>query len=239
MSMPVSASSHPDQSSRNRLLASLPPEEFERVSAHLSPYSLQMGNVLHEPGQKVEQVFFVEEGMLSYVLYPAVGLGVEVGVVGSEGVGGAGAVLAQQATSIQIMVQSRGTAQVMPAEAFSAEVRRGEALHQSVQRHLHEMSMMAARNALCNRQHTTEERLSRWLLMVNDRVPRSHLELKGSFLSLMLGSRESGVFIAASILKKSGLIDFDESSVTITNRKGLESAACDCYEPLRLNALQS
>lgn len=227
------------QATQNLLLASLPIEELQRLSAHLSPLPLELGVVLVEPGETAQQVYFVQEGMLSYVISTKEGASVEVGVIGREGVGAADVVLANRPSPFQIMVQAVGSAQVMASDDFRSQVLCGGGLYEGAMQQILELAHHGAQNALCNYEHNAEERLCRWLLMVQDRVGSDELALRDSFLEMMLGSRHSGVNLTLSILKRAGLIAFGPDRIHIVNRKALEAAACGCYQALRASEVRA
>jgi CRP-like cAMP-binding protein len=217
----------------NRLLASLGQDAYASLSPHLRPLAIKLGEVLHHPGEKLERVYFVEHGMISLLLTSDAGTDVEVGVIGREGAAGVFSALTQTPVRSWFVVQIHGKALILPADIVRREFERGGSFQQAVLTHLQSLTFLASQAALCNRLHSVEKRLARWLLMVHDRVGDRHLELTHEFLAGMLGTRRAGVTEAAGALRRAGLIEYDRGHVKILDREGLEASTCECYAIMR------
>ena len=222
-----------EQIEKNAILASLSAPERERIKEFLTPMSLVVGRTLYEAGETVTRVYFPISGMISLVLASSEGTQVEAGIVAREGVAGAASALAQTPPTSRAMVQIEGRAFWMEANTFRDEFRRGGSLQPVVLRYQQTMIAQTSQAALCNRIHTVEERLSRWLLTIRDRIGSDELNITQEFIAHMLGTRRSGVTVAAGVLRQAGFIQYTRGHITITDDKGLESCACECYSILR------
>ena len=227
--MAVPASSDGQGPPTNWLLAALPELEFERLKPHLKPTRLPAGQVLHEIGECIERVYFPDSGMVSLVLTSGDGTNVEVGIVGREGMVGAAALLQSNQTISQAMVQIAGSGWRLPAEVLRAEFKRGGLLQERMLRYAQALLTQTSQTALCNRLHTVEERLARWLLTAHDCVQSDTIGLTQEFIADMLGTRRTGVTIAAGVLRQEGLIDYTRGYIKIIDHEGLKDAACECY----------
>jgi len=216
--------------SKNRILAGLSAETYEQVAPHLKEVSLRLGTVLQMPEQRIEQIYFPTTCMISLLATLEGGESVETGVVGYEGVVGISAVLGVDVASSEALVQVGGEALQMKAEALPYLIKHGGEFHDILLRYTHTIFMQVAQTAACNRAHTLDERLARWLLLTHDRVLADRFEATHEFLARMLGTRRAGVSVAASALRDAGVIDYTRGQVTIVDRKGLENASCECYQ---------
>jgi CRP-like cAMP-binding protein len=217
----------------NKLLAALPPLEFERLLPHLRSVRLSVGEALYENHHMLQGMYFLNSGVVSHVLTSEEGTDVEVGIVGREGALGTIAMLGDGRTTSRAVVQIAGQGWWIDARIMREIFLRGGRLQVLLLRHLQASLDQTSQIVLCNRLHTVEERLSRWLLMTRDRVDNDNLPLTQEFISNMLGTRRSGVTVAAGILRQAGLIDYRRGSITILDREGLESTACECYASIR------
>jgi CRP-like cAMP-binding protein len=213
----------------NRILNQLPPEEYERLSPHLEPVTLSIGDVLHYPQEPVSHVYFPNRGTVSVVATFADGGGVEVGLVGNEGVFGINVVLGSVATPHEAIVQLPGDGVRVSSDALRREFKRGGQLQDLLLRYTQAFIVQIAQTAACNKAHPLNGRLARWLLMTCDRAPGSELELTHEFMAFMLGTRRAGVTEAAGRLQDAGLIRYRRGRVTILDRRGLEAESCECY----------
>jgi CRP-like cAMP-binding protein len=220
--------SAPHAQSGNRLLQALPPKERETVLAHLRPTALVAKTVLLEAGEEIESVYFPLDGVISLVTRSAEGASVEVATVGNEGVVGVPLVPGGVA-SVRALAPVAGQALQMSAHAFLAEVGRLDAFRQLVERYLLFLFGQIAQAAACNRLHTNEQRLSRWLLMTHDRVGADTFTITQESLGHILGSRRGTVTLSAGLLHAAGFVEYHRGRLTIVDRNGLESAACECY----------
>ena len=216
----------------NHVLAALPAAEARRLSAELTEVSLEIKTVLFEPGEIIRAVHFPLDGVISLVTPLEDGAIVEVATVGNEGVVGVplfpGGSLAVRAIS-----QVPGRALRMEATAFLGEMGRRGALFEVVQNYISALFGQISQAAACNRLHSNEERLSRWLLMSHDRVGVDEFAITHEFLGQMLGSRRATVTLSAGILQAAGLIRYHRGHVTIVDRAGLEGVACECYAVIK------
>ena len=217
----------------NRLLAALPPEDYERIAPHLEPVELVNGQVLYHSGQPVDHLYFPTDSMVSLVAQMAGGAEVEVGVTGFEGVIGLPALLGTEKSSHLNLVQMPGGAVRARVSALREEFRRGGAFQGLTLRYAQAAMVMAAQAAACNALHTLSERLAKWLLMSHDRRRGDELPLTQEFLSMMLGVRRAGVTEAAMALQTEELIKYRRGRITVLDREGLEGFACECYPVLK------
>lgn len=217
------------QPTENRILAALPAADYERIAPHLKPVSMPRGQVLYYTGDPIEQVYFPSGSMVSIVSRLSDGANVEVGVTGLEGMVGLNYLLGSKKSPYECMVQIPDGAMRCRADVIKDEFKRGGALQDLLHRYTQSLIVLTAQAAACNRAHMVGERLARWLLMSYDRCVCAELPLTHEFLAMMLGTRRAGVTEAAIILQAEGLIKYNRGHVTVTDRKGLEDFACECY----------
>jgi CRP-like cAMP-binding protein len=216
----------------NAILAGLPRLDLERIQQLLRPVLLYEGATLCQANRNIDTVYFVTSGLVSGVVSAEDGKGIEVGLVGSEGMIGTLEAITNQPSIKQWIVQIPGKALAMPADSFRQEFKRGGVLQDKTMDFMQEMLLHNAHCTLCNSMHTVEQRLARWLLMAYDRVQRDELDLTHELLAQALGVRRSGVTIAAGAFKSAGMISYTRGTVRILDRAGLESAACECYRAM-------
>lgn len=225
----MSAPKDPHQQIKNRLLAALPAEEYERLVPHLELVSLQLNQILYEFGEPIEYVYFPHQGIVSLLSVLEDGSTVEAGMVGNDGMVGLPVILGGNKTSNQALVQVASNGMRMKAELLNSEFKRGGALQSLLLRYTQALLTQVSQGVACNRLHTLEERLARWLLTVQDRVESDEFPLTQEFIAQMLGTRRSGVTVAAGILSKAGTIRYSRGKITIVNQGDLEAIACECY----------
>jgi CRP-like cAMP-binding protein len=213
----------------NRILAALSEGERENIFPHLEPLSLSLGQILFEPGDPVRHIYFPLNSVVSMLASMENGTTVEAGVIGKEGAVGIAAILGAETSTTQGLVQATGEALSIPADVLMAEFRRAGKLQLLLLRHTHSLFTMVSQTAACNRLHTVEERLARWLLTTHDRVESNEFLLTQEFIARMLGTRRSGVTVAAGILQQAGLINYRRGRIYILDREGLEEVSCECY----------
>lgn len=218
---------------RNRILASLPKSELALLAPHLSPITLAQTQTLLDAGQKAEYAYFLESGLASVVTTMQSGSSVEVGVVGMEGVIGLPVLLGTESLPNRTFIQIPGAGLRIKACHLQEAFERPGKLRQKLQRFLQAHLVQASQTAACNRLHEIAERLSRWLLMCQDRTESDDLQITHQSLADMLGTPRSTVTLAARMLQKAGLVDYSRGHMKIQNRKGLEDAACECYRTIR------
>jgi CRP-like cAMP-binding protein len=221
----------------NGILSGLSSLDLERIQQLLRPVLMYEGHTLYRCNQTIDTVYFVTGGLLSGVLTAEDGKGVEVGLVGSEGLVGGLEAITGRTTTTQWVVQIPGKALAMPAEAFRQEFKRGGALQEKTLCFAQAMLLHNAQSTLCNSMHSVEQRLARWLLMAHDRVSREEMELTHEQLAQTLGVRRSGVTIAAGVFKAAGLISYTRGTIRILDRAGLEATTCECYRTMNQRSL--
>lgn len=217
-----------DDKRANRILEALPAAERTRLAGQLTPVELPIKTVLFEPGQQIEAVYFPVDGVVSLVTALEDGAIVEVATVGNEGIVGV-PLLSGGSLAVRAISQVSGRALRMEAGVFLAELDRHGPLGELVRRYVQALFGQISQAAACNRLHSNEERLSRWLLMSHDRVGVDEFAITHEFLGQMLGSRRATVTLSAGILQAAGLIRYHRGLVTVIDRPGLEAVSCECY----------
>ena len=218
---------------RNLLLSLLPPGEVERIGSHLQPVSLAFKQRIYEPDQPIADVYFPESAVCSMICELADGTMVETGTIGYEGVTGVPTAMTGARSASLTMCQIPGAAYRLPVAVLVRELNeRDSGLMAVVHRYLHYFTAMLAQGSACNRAHAVDARLARWLLMTHDRVDTDVFPLTQEFLGQMLGVQRPSVNIAAATLQRAGFIEYTRGRISVLNRLGLESAACDCYRYL-------
>ena len=217
----------------NSLLAAVPRKEYRRLLAGLEPVTLTFGEALYEPGETIRHVYFPGASLVSLLTLADGHLALEVGLIGREGMVGIPLVLGHNVSSVRALVQGTGTAMRMAAAHFREEFRLSLPLQQELYRYTHTLMAQISQTAACNRFHVVEARLARWLLMTHDRVKSDQFRMTHEFLGHMLGVRRVGVTKAAQALQERKLIRYSRGDITVLDRRGLEAAACECYEVVK------
>jgi CRP-like cAMP-binding protein len=232
----LSASSRRDADGnpvRNKILLSLPRDEWESVLPKLEFVRLKLHQVLHEPGETLKSGYFCNSGLFSVLSVMRDGKSVEVGLIGKEGFSAVPLVGGFRTSHTRTISQTEGTAFRVDAAHLRASLRECITLERQIQRYSQLLAVQAVQIAACNRLHEVNEQLARWLLMTQDRLGSNLLPLTQEFMAQMLGTRRSSVTVSAVALQKAGLITYTRGKVTILNRGKLETAACACYGMLR------
>ncbi|MEM9927382.1 MAG: Crp/Fnr family transcriptional regulator [Cyanobacteria bacterium P01_D01_bin.50] len=217
----------------NQLLAALPLEEYQRLIPHLENIYLMSGEVLCEPGETMTEVYFPTLAMISLVSIMENGSTTEVGLIGKEGMVGLPVFLGGNSTTSRAIVQIEGAAIKLNAKVLKNEFNRGGELQKLLLLYTQALFTQASQNAACNRQHNIEARLARWLLTAQDCIADSELHLTQEFISQMLGTRRSGVTVAAGILQQAGIIRYTRGKISILDREALQATACECYHVIK------
>lgn len=217
----------------NNLLAAVPFKEYQRLLAGLEPVTLTFGEVLYEPGETISHVYFPGTSLVSLLTLVDGHLALEVGLIGREGMVGVSLVLGHNVSPVRALVQGSGTAMRMASTLFRKEFRLSLPLQQELYRYADTLMAQISQTAVCNRFHVLEMRLARWLLMTHDRVQSDQFHMTHEFLGHMLGVRRVGVTQAAQALQKRKLISYSRGDITICDRRGLEAAACKCYQIIK------
>lgn len=214
----------------NKILAALSDEDFERLRPKLREVTFPIGKVLYRPEQQIEHVYFINSGIVSLLASLEDGATVEAGVIGPEGLAGVSVILGANSTPNLALVQSDMKGARISARDLVTEFHNDGKLGDLLLRFVHTMFTQVTQTAACNRLHTLDQRLARWLLMTHDRVKKDEFSLTQEFLSRMLGVRRAGVSVAANNLRQTGLIDYRRGNVVVVDREGLERVACECYQ---------
>ncbi|CAA9212120.1 MAG: cAMP-binding proteins - catabolite gene activator and regulatory subunit of cAMP-dependent protein kinases [uncultured Acetobacteraceae bacterium] len=222
-----------DAAVRNGLLAALPPEELERLRPRLRAVELPFDQTLFPADGVVEAVLFPEGGMVSLLATLEGGDQVEVGIVGREGLIGLPLVFGDNRSLVEARVQMEGTALRIGAAALRDAMEASAALRLVLNRYALAFQALVTMTAACNARHALEQRLARWLLIAHDRAGADEFAMTHEFISMMLGVRRPGVSLAAGVLQKAGLIRYVRGRMAVTDRPGLEAAACECYHVAR------
>jgi CRP-like cAMP-binding protein len=213
----------------NVILLSLPDKEYSLLRRHLEPAELPQYKILQEPGEKIDFTYFLNDGMVSIVALSQDGRSVEVGIVGKEGMVGMPLTIGLQRGTFRAITQMAGSGMRVRSQIFQDVLPSAPTLRSELSRFALMHGMQVAQLAACNRLHEIEQRLSRWLLMCQDRVDSKLLPLTHEFLAQMLGTGRPSVSLAAGALEGAGLIENLRGTVKILNRKRLEEEACECY----------
>jgi CRP-like cAMP-binding protein len=217
----------------NQLLLALPESEFQRLAPHLEEVSLSLGQVLYEAGENIKHVYFPNRAMVSLIAVLEDGSTTEVGMVGSNGVVGYPAFLGGDLTTTRTIVQVAGTAMKIDAKLLKREFYRGGVLQRQLLLYTQALLTQISQTAACNRHHSLEARLASWLLTAQDHTASDTIQITQEFIAELLGTRRSGVTVAAGLLQQAGIIRYSRGRITILNRLALEATACECYGFIR------
>jgi CRP-like cAMP-binding protein len=225
--------SKPTRESKNLILRFLAPSAMQSIDQHLERVELLAGQVIYDMNAPIRYVYFVEKGLVSLVKSMKDGRTVEVGVVGIDGMTGVSGLLGIGTAAFESVVQIPGAAHRIRLNILHREAENHEPLRTSLLRYAHFVLSAVAQTAACHRLHSLEERCCRWLLVAHDNAQSDSFPLTHQFLAIMLGVGRSYVSVTASALRRQGLIRYARGWITITDRSGLEAAACECYGALR------
>ena len=222
-----------DERPINQILAALPKSEYQIIAPHVKPVDLTSGEVISEPNQYITEIYFPQRAMISIVSIMMDGSTTEIGLIGNEGMVGLPAILGGNSTISCSIVQVSGTALQVSADIIQQQFLRGGKLQEILLLYIQASLTQVSQSAACNRQHKIEERLARWLLSVRDCVLQNELHLTQEFIANMLGTRRSGVTVAAGILQRAGIIRYSRGKITILDRQALEDTSCECYRTIQ------
>jgi CRP-like cAMP-binding protein len=217
----------------NRLLAALPVEEYRSLLPRLKSVHLPLRQVLEEAGDPVTHAYFPRTGMLSLIVVLGDGAGVEVGTVGNEGMVGLPLFLGPPVAPTRAVCQLPSDAVRLDAAAFTALVRSSDAFQRVLCQYAQMRYAQVIQTAACNRHHGAEERCARWLLLTHDRMQADEFPITHEFLASMLDVCRTTITLTASALQHAGFIRYHRGQVTILDRLGLETVACECYRTIK------
>jgi len=217
----------------NRLLAALPPKEYQRLLPELERVTLTFAEVIYEPGDKIRHVYFPSDSVVSLLATENHHAMLEVGMIGNEGMTGVSVFMGVDTSRTRALVQGAGAAVRMKSAVLRDEANQVSSLHRLLHRYTHSLLTQMSLSSACNRFHTLNSRLARWLLMTHDRVGSDEFRLTQEFMSSMLGVRREGVNKVAGHLQREKLISYSRGHVMVLNRRGLEKVSCDCYRTIR------
>lgn len=213
----------------NHLLASLSAEERIRLRPSLQSATFGIGDVLYEAGGRIDYLYFPTTCVVSWLYTTQDGSTIEIALVGRDGVVGTSYLLGASTAVHRAVVPIGGSALKVPARVIQGEFARGGALQRTLLRYTHSLMIQIAQTAVCNRLHSIEQRLCRWLLLCHDRVNHSEILMTQEYIANMLGGRRESVTVAAGRLQDAGLIHYSRGHIKILNREGLETIVCECY----------
>jgi CRP-like cAMP-binding protein len=213
----------------NKLLAALPPDIYERLQPNLELVPLELGASVYEAGGKQPYVYFPTDSIVSLLSVMKDGASAEIAVVGNEGLVGVSLFMGGETTPSRAVVQSAGEALRLRSELLKQEFGFGGALQHLLLRYTQALITQMAQTAVCNRYHSIEQQLCRWLLLSADRLPTNELAMTQELIANMLGVRREGVTGAAGNLQAAGMIHYSRGHITILDRAKLERCVCECY----------
>jgi CRP-like cAMP-binding protein len=220
-------------SSGNRLLSALPVEEYQRLLPDLQPVTFSLGDVVYELSEHLDYLYFPTTSVISLLYTMEDGSTAEMGLIGNEGVVGVAVFLGGDTTPNRAVAQIAGSAFRLKAAILQREFAKGGAFQRLLLRYTQALITQISQTAVCNRLHSVENRLCRWLLLSHDRARSDELIMTQEFLSHMLGGRRESVTVAAGSLQDAGLIHYARGHIKILDRKGLEASVCECYRIVR------
>src|SRR6202162_3924473 len=222
--------SSPHNPNQNHLLAALPTAEFERLAPHLELVPMLLGETLYQPGGQLSHVYFPTTAIVSLLYVMESGLSAEIAGVGNEGVLGISLFMGGESTPSSAVVQTAGHGFRLKAELLKIEFGRfGPTMHLLL-RYTQALITQMAQTAVCNRHHSVDQQLCRWLLLSLDRLASNELSMTQELIANMLGVRREGVTEAAGSLQDAGLISYQRGRITVLDRPGLEARSCECYQ---------
>jgi CRP-like cAMP-binding protein len=207
----------------------LPPGEFERLRPALTPVDLPLGLVLYESGSQMQHVYFPTTSIVSLLYVLADGASAEIAVVGNEGLIGVSLFMGGETTPSRAVVQSAGHAYRLAGRVLKEEFTRGGAMQHLLLRYTQALITQMAQTAVCNRHHSLDQQLCRWMLLSLDRLSSNELVMTQELIANMLGVRREGVTEAAGNLQAAGLIRYSRGRITVLDRAALEARTCECY----------
>jgi CRP-like cAMP-binding protein len=229
--MPVSQ--HTDNALSNHLLAALPADEYARLEPDMEMASLTLGEVIYESGEQLEYVYFPTTAIISLLYIMENGSTAEIGMTGNDGLVGIALFMGGSTTPNRAIVQSAGNAFRLPSKKLQSAFGLGGTFQSLLLRYTQYLMTQISQTAVCNRLHSVEQQLCRWLLINHDLLHSNELVMTHELIANMLGVRREGVSIAAGHLQDKGLIKYSRGTITMLDRAALESAVCECYQVVK------
>lgn len=226
----MSKQSNPNTPLKNHLLAALPQEEFAYFESNLESVNLKLGEVIYESGEQMDFIYFPTTAIISLLYTMENGSTAEIGVAGNDGLVDIALFMGGDTTPNRAVVQSAGSAFKMKAKILQSEFARGGVFQHLLLRYTQTLLTQISQTAVCNRLHSVEQQLCRWLLLSHDRLETNKLIMTHDLIANMLGVRREGVTIAAGHLQALGLISYVRGTITILDRQALENFVCECYK---------
>jgi CRP-like cAMP-binding protein len=224
---------HQEDPLKNKLLAALPDADLARWLPQLEPVDLPLGKVLYESGRRLSHVYFPTTAIISLLSVMEDGASAEISVVGHEGIVGVSLFMGGDSTPSRAVVQSAGRGFCLKAHLLLLEFNRAGSVMHLLLRYTQALITQMAQTVACNRHHSLDQQLCRWLLLSLDRLASNELVMTQELMANMLGVRREGVTEAAGQLQKAGLIDYRRGRITVLDRPGLERRSCECYDVVR------
>ena len=224
---------HRPPPSQSQLLAALPPDEYARLAPHLELVPLALGQVLHESGAQMRYVYFPTNSIVSLLCLMEDGASAEIAVVGHEGIVGISLFMGGETMPSRAVVQSAGQAWRLRGQLLKEEFYRAGPMQRLLLRYTQALLTQMAQTAVCNRHHSLDQQLCRWLLLSIDRLASDELIMTQELIANMLGVRREGVTEAAGKLQRAGLIEYNRGHIRVLDRASLEARACECYGVVR------
>ena len=218
---------------QNHLLAALPASDYQRLASHLELVPMKLGEVLYESGVQLRYVYFPTTSILSLLYVMEDGASAEIAIVGNEGILGISLFMGGETTPSRAVVQSAGHAFRLKAALLKNEFGRFGATMHLLLRYTQALITQMAQTAVCNRHHSVDQQLCRWLLLSLDRLQTNELSMTQELIANMLGVRREGVTEAAGKLQGAGLISYQRGRITVLDRPGLEARSCECYQVVK------
>jgi CRP-like cAMP-binding protein len=222
-----------DHPKKNCLLSVLPETEWGRLESHLVHVDMPLGQVIYESGDRLDHVYFPTTSIVSLLYVMEDGASAEIAIVGKEGLIGFALFMGGETTPSRAIVQSAGQAYRLDARILKDEFHRAGPVQRLLLRYTQALITQMAQTAVCNRHHSIDQQLCRWLLLSIDRLPSNELKMTQELIANMLGVRRSGVTEAALKLQDAGLIRYSHGHIEVLNRPGLEARVCECYTVVR------
>jgi CRP-like cAMP-binding protein len=223
----------PNTPKQNHLLGALPLSDYERIAPHLELIPMGLGDVLYESGAKLRHVYFPTTSIVSLLYVMEDGASAEIAVVGNEGILGISLFMGGNTTPSRAIVQSAGHAFRLKADLLKHEFERHGPTMDLLLRYTQALITQMAQTAVCNRHHSVDQQLCRWLLLSLDRLASNELSMTQELIANMLGVRREGVTEAAGNLQDAGLIRYHRGNITVVDRPGLETRSCECYQVVK------